>query len=493
MRVWPQFRSSLTWDVAAVTTYFTVSLLFWYLGLVPDLAIVRDRAPGHSGAGGVYGLLALGWRGSNAAWHRYRIAYGLLGGLATPLVISVHSIVSMDFAIANLPGWHSTIFPPYFVAGALFSGFAMVLTLMLPVRHLYRLENVITEAHLDNMGKMMLVTGWIVTYSVRRARSSSPGSAATRFEMWSTSTLRPFGPYAAAFWIVIFCNVMTFRRCSGRASVRTAPMLLFIVTLFVQLGMWMERFMLIVTSQAEDFLPSSWRSYRPSAIDLTILFGTISFFLFLFLLFLRFVPFIPISDLKQMRFELRREAREDAGSAMRHARSSLSSTRPRRSSAPRRSRARARLHAARGLHAKPDARARREARGAALEDPRSASSRRASPALATAFLIIWFCNAVNYPLNVGGRPLDSIVADIPIMFETTVLFAGIGAFSAALATNRLPRLHDDVGASTGSRAPRSTASGFASIATIPALHERVIDHELDQLGAVAVRRPEEAP
>jgi molybdopterin-containing oxidoreductase family membrane subunit len=304
MGVWPQFRSSLPWDVVAVTTYFTVSLLFWYLGLVPDFAAVRDRAP-RTSTRRFYGVLALGWRGSQAAWNRYRIAYGLLGGIATPLVVSVHSVVSMDFAIAVLPGWHSTIFPPYFVAGALYSGFAMVLTLMLPLRRIYRLEDIITSAHLDVMGKMMLITGWIVAYSYGCELfiawlSNDP------YEMWMHLVSRPRGPFAATFWIAIFCNVLTPQVLWSKA-VRTSPVWLFLVTLFVQLGMWMERFMLIVTAQAQDFLPSSWRGYRPSPVDMMILFGTMSFFLFLFFLFLRFVPFIPMSELKAMRFEIRRE------------------------------------------------------------------------------------------------------------------------------------------------------------------------------------------
>jgi molybdopterin-containing oxidoreductase family membrane subunit len=315
MRVWPQFRSSLTWDVAAVTTYFTVSLLFWYLGLVPDLAIVRDRAPGILRRR-IYGVLALGWRGSARAWMRYRVAYGLLAGLATPLVVSVHSIVSTDFAIANLPGWHSLIFPPYFVAGALYSGFAMVVALVLPLRRLYRLENVITEAHLDVLGKMLLLTGWIVTYSYG-CEIFVAWLGGDRYEMWTHLHARPFGPIAATFWIVIFGNVVAPQALWSR-WVRVHPIPLFAVTVFAQLGMWMERFMLIVSSEQQDFLPSSWGFYAPSFVDYSILFGTISFFLFLFFLFLRFFPFIPISDLLQMRFEMRHEEEGD-GVAAAHA------------------------------------------------------------------------------------------------------------------------------------------------------------------------------
>ena len=302
MQVWPQFRSSLTWDVAAVTTYFSVSLMFWYLGLVPDLAVMRDRAP-ERWRRRLYGVFALGWTGSSREWSRYRVAYGLLGGFATPLVISVHSIVSMDFAIAQLPGWHSLIFPPYFVAGAIYSGFAMVLTLMLPARRLYRLENVITRRHLDNMGKMLLLTGSIVFYAYA-CEAFIAWYGGDAFEMYTTLVARPTGTYALVYWIVIFCNCVA-PQVLWSASVRTNPIALWIVTIFVQIGMWGERYMLIVTSEHRDFLPSSWRDYRPSAIDVSILLGTISFFLFLFLLFLRTVPFIPISELKQTKRELR--------------------------------------------------------------------------------------------------------------------------------------------------------------------------------------------
>jgi Ni/Fe-hydrogenase subunit HybB-like protein len=306
MDVWPNFRSSLPWDVVAVTTYFTISLLFWYLGCVPDFAAVRDRAPSLARRR-IYGILALGWRGTARAWNRYRIAYGLLGGLATPLVISVHSIVSMDFAIAILPGWHSTIFPPYFVAGALYSGFAMVLTLMIPIRRLYRLENVITKAHLDVLGKMLLLTGSIVAYSYV-VEIFVAWYGGDTYDAWMYLHSRISGPYAAEFWIVIFCNVLVPQVLwSGRA--RTAPYILFIVTLFVQIGMWMERFMLIVSAEAQDFLPSSWRTYRPSLVDGSILLGTIGFFLFLFFLLIRYVPFIPIAELKETRFKIEREFR----------------------------------------------------------------------------------------------------------------------------------------------------------------------------------------
>jgi Ni/Fe-hydrogenase subunit HybB-like protein len=303
MGVWPQFRSALPWDVVAVTTYFTVSLLFWYLGLLPDLAAARDRAPTFLRRR-IYGLCALGWRGDLFHWRHYQITYLVFAGLATPLVLSVHTNVSFDFAISQLPGWHSAIFPPYFVAGAIYSGFAMVLTLMIPARAIFNLQHIITKNHLDNMAKMLLVTGWVVTY----AYLVEPFMAwwgGNPYEMYVQLYSRPRGPYAWTFWSVIFCNSIQLQALWSR-RVRTSPLLLFIVAGFVQLGMWSERFMLIVTALNRDFLPSSWHMYKPSWVDWSILGGTCSFFLFLFLVFLRFVPFIPISEMKEMVHEMGR-------------------------------------------------------------------------------------------------------------------------------------------------------------------------------------------
>jgi len=302
MGVWPQFRSSLTWDVVAVSTYFTVSLLFWYLGLIPDLAAVRDFAP-ERWRRRIYGVFALGWHGSAAAWRRHRIAYGVLAGIAAPLVVSVHSIVSMDFAIGVLPGWHSTIFPPYFVAGAIYSGFAMVLTLMIPARRLYRLEHVITRDHLDKMAKLLLVTGTLVTYAyaVEIYCAWVGGDA---FERHLLLEVRPRGPMAPLFWLVIACNCGSPLLLWSR-RVRRSTLALFALSLTIQLGMWLERLMLIVSSESADFLPAIFHGYRPTLIDGGLLFGTLAFFCFLFLLFLRFVPFIPLTELKALEFELR--------------------------------------------------------------------------------------------------------------------------------------------------------------------------------------------
>jgi Ni/Fe-hydrogenase subunit HybB-like protein len=302
MGVWPQFRSSLTWDVAAVSTYLTVSVLFFYLGLIPDLAAMRDHAP-ERWRQRAYALFALGWRGSAANWRRHRVAYGVLAGIAAPLVVSVHSIVSMDFAIAVLPGWHSTIFPPYFVAGAIYSGFAMVLTLMIPARRLYRLTHVITTEHLDKMAKMLLVTGTLVTYAYL-VEAYCAWTRGDTFERHLMLQVRPHGPLALLFWTVIACNCGS-PLCLWFRRVRRSAWALFLLSLSVQLGMWLERFMLIVSSQSADFLPSAWHGYRPSLVDGALLLGTLSFFSFLFLGFLRLVPFIPVSELKAFNHELR--------------------------------------------------------------------------------------------------------------------------------------------------------------------------------------------
>ena len=296
MGVWPQFRSPLIWDVFAVSTYATVSLLFWFVGLIPDLATLRDRS--HSRIGRiVYGMLAMGWRGSARHWQRYEMAYLLLAGLATPLVVSVHTVVSFDFAVAILPGWHSTIFPPFFVAGAIYSGFAMVLTLAIPLRAAYHLEDFITERHLQNMAKILLVTGLIVSYGYLIEAFMSWYSG-NEFE-WYMATNRMRGPYAPFYWALIFCNavvpqVLWFKRA------RTNVPLLFVVALVVNIGMWLERFIIVVTSLHRDFLPSSWGMYYPTRWDLATFVGTLGLFASLFFLFIRFLPMISISEMRMI-------------------------------------------------------------------------------------------------------------------------------------------------------------------------------------------------
>jgi molybdopterin-containing oxidoreductase family membrane subunit len=310
--VWPQFKSALPWDAAAVATYFTVSLLFWYLGLVPDLASARDRVSGRLRRR-IYGLLALGWRGAARQWRHYNVVYLLLAGLATPLVISVHSVVSLDFAISQLPGWHSTIFPPYFVVGAIYSGFAMVLILLIPIRRVFALEDVITARHLDNMAKLLLTMGWLMAYAyIVEAFIAWYGG--NLYEHYAIDVARPLGPYRWLFWLMLACNVLT-PQLFWSARMRTSPPALLAGSVAILLGMWLERFIIIVASLNRDFLPSSWHFYQPTWVDLSILGGSICFFVFLFLLFIRFLPFIPLSELRTIRYETRSEERAEERAA----------------------------------------------------------------------------------------------------------------------------------------------------------------------------------
>ena len=298
MEVWPQFRSSLTWDIAAISTYAGVSLLFWYVGLVPDLAAARDAAPERWRAR-LYGFFALGWRGAASHWRAYRMAYLLLAGLATPLVVSVHSIVSLDFTVTKLPGWHSTIFPPYFVAGAIFSGFAMVLTLVIPLRRFMGLEWAITPRHLDNLAKVLLASGSIVAYSY----VVEPFMAWYSGDPWDGFALlasRPFDGFAGVYWLTVAANVV-LPQLLWIPRLRRSVAFLFTASLVIQVGMWCERFVIVVGSLHRDFLPSSWGDYAPSPVDLALLIGSICFFAFLFLLFLRLVPCVAISELKEQR------------------------------------------------------------------------------------------------------------------------------------------------------------------------------------------------
>ena len=296
MDIWPQFRSPLIWDVFAVGTYLTVSLLFWGLGMIPDLATFRDRAK-HLVTKRIFGMLAMGWRGSAIHWERYEMASLMLAGLSTPLVLSVHSVVSFDFAISIIPGWHTTIFPPYFVAGAIYAGFAMVLTLMIPLRALYGLQDFITERHLDNMGKVMLVAGLIVAY----------GYFMEQFMAWYSASLyegfmmqnRMFGPYGVVYWALILCNILVPQMLWSR-RVRLSTLWLFVVSMFINVGMWLERFIIVVGSLHRDYLPSSWDMYYPTIWDWALYLGTIGFFLLAFFLFVRGLPLIAIHEIRSL-------------------------------------------------------------------------------------------------------------------------------------------------------------------------------------------------
>jgi molybdopterin-containing oxidoreductase family membrane subunit len=296
MALWPQFRSPLVWDVFAVSTYFTVSLIFWFIGVMPDLATVRDKAQ-TKWKRILYGMGSLGWRGSARHWQHHQTAYLLLAALATPLVLSVHSVVSFDFSVAQLPGWHSAIFPPFFVAGAIYSGFSMVLNLMIPIRRMYGLENLITERTLNNMACIMLATCWMVAYGyiMEAFMAWYSGDVFEKAMMWN----RAFGEYAWVFWLLITANTLIPQALWSR-WVRTHDLALFFAALSANLGMWLERFIIVVQSLHHDFVPSSWAMYYPTAWDWATLLGSIGLFLTLQFLFMRYIPMISISESREL-------------------------------------------------------------------------------------------------------------------------------------------------------------------------------------------------
>jgi molybdopterin-containing oxidoreductase family membrane subunit len=297
MGIWPQFRSPLIWDVFAVSTYGIVSLLFWYTGLIPDLATLRDRTR-NKHLGRLFGVFALGWRGSARHWQRYEKAYLLLAGMSTPLVLSVHTVVSFDFSVGIIPGWHATIFPPYFVAGAIYAGFAMVLLLAIPLRKWYHVEDFVTMRHLENMAKVTLVTGLVVVYGYGMEAFYGWYSANQyeKFMVWNRAW---HGPYAWTYWLLIFCNGLVPQTLWIK-RLRTNTTWLFIMALIVSVGMWLERFVIIVTSLHRDFLPSSWDMYYPTVWDFSTFFGTVGMFILLFFLFVRVLPMISIFEMRTM-------------------------------------------------------------------------------------------------------------------------------------------------------------------------------------------------
>ncbi|HEX7077092.1 MAG TPA: NrfD/PsrC family molybdoenzyme membrane anchor subunit [Candidatus Eisenbacteria bacterium] len=301
--LWVNFRSPLVWDVFAVSTYFTISLCFWYTGLIPDFASIRDRSSGWRRT--IYGWLSLGWRGSERHWQHYERAYMMLAGLATPLVLSVHSVVSFDFATAILPGWHSTIFPPYFVAGAIFSGFAMVVTLLVILRKVFHMEEYITLHHLENMNKVILVTGMMVGYAYLTEFfvAMYSGNQFEGFTFWNRAT----GPFAWAYWIMVGCNVVApqvfwFKRF------RRSIVVMFIVSILVNVGMWFERYTIIISSLSRDFLPANWAYYRPTIFDYLVLAGSFGWFFMWFLLFCRFFPAISMAEVKGVLWTAKKNA-----------------------------------------------------------------------------------------------------------------------------------------------------------------------------------------
>jgi Ni/Fe-hydrogenase subunit HybB-like protein len=305
MTLWPNFRSPLIWDVFAVSTYGSVSAIFWFTGLIPDFATFRDKTQ-VPGLKKLFGTLAMGWRGSARHWHRYENAYLILAGLSTPLVLSVHTVVSFDFAVSVLPGWHATIFPPYFVAGAIYAGFAMVLTLLIPLRALYRLQDMITMRHIENMAKVMLVTGMVVVYGYM-CELFFGWYTGNEYERFMLKNRIYFGPYAWSYWLLMICNFLVPQLMWSKKLRQKIPVV-FIVCMFINVGMWLERFVIIVTSLHRDFLPSSWEMYYPTRWDFMTLAGTIGLFITLIFVFVRLLPMISI-------FEVRMLVHEQAGDA----------------------------------------------------------------------------------------------------------------------------------------------------------------------------------
>ena len=452
MGVWPNFRSPLLWDVFAVSIYGTVSLLFWYVGLIPDLATQRDRSKSKIKQW-IYGFFALGWRGSQRHWQHYEIAYLLLAGLSTPLVLSVHSIVSMDFAVSQLPGWHTTIFPPYFVAGAIFSGFAMVITLMVICRKAFGLEQVITMRHFDYMAKIILVTGWMVgyAYSLEFFVAWYSGNPSELYVFVNRAT----GDYAWAYWTMVSCNVLV-PQLFWFKKVRQSLVALFVISIFVNIGMWFERFVIIVTSLHHDFLPSSWDYFRPTIWDFACLVGGFGLFFTLFCLFVRFVPMVATAEVKTVLPEADPHYTSAAAPA-------VPAVLPPLPSAPRYGLL-AEFTTPAGLyHACESVRDAGFSRWDAHTPfpvhglDRAMGLRRsklpwlvfalAMAGAAGGFLLQTWVHSVAYPSVISGKPYFAWPAYIPVTFELAVLGGALGAVFGILAFNRLPRHHHPVFAS----------------------------------------------
>jgi molybdopterin-containing oxidoreductase family membrane subunit len=441
--VWPQAYSPLWWDFFAISTYAIVSLLFWYIGLLPDLASLRDRATTRTRFL-FYGVLSLGWRGSQRHWHHYETACLLLAGLATPLVVSVHTIVSFDFATSVIPGWHATFFPPYFVAGAIFSGFAMVLTLMIPIRRLFGLEDLITIKHLECMAKVVLTTGMIVgyAYTTEFFLAWYSGDEVERFVF----TNRAFGPYAWAYWIMFSCNVLSPQILWFKAA-RTSPWVLFGVSIAVNIGMWFERFVIIVTSLHRDFLPSSWSYFIPTWVDVGQMLGHMGLFVTLLLLFVRYLPMINAAEVKRLLPEAPAGPSPNGEEQFVTPSSSGSPAAVlARFSGPAELLAAARQMRALGYQ-------RLDAFGPLpVEGMREVLGSRRSPlpwftliggitGLALAVAGLYYIHLIDYPLIVGGKQPGSWQGFIPIMFEMTILLGAFGTVLGLLCLCRLPRFY----------------------------------------------------
>ena len=451
--IYPNFRSPLSWDFAAVATYATVSTCFWYYGLIPDFATMRDRATGWLRPR-IYGLLAIGWRGSARHWHNYETGYLMLAGLATPLVVSVHTIVSFDFATSVIPGWHTTIFPPYFVTGAIFSGLSMVITLIVPLRILCGLKDVVPTRHLENMCKLILATGLLMGYGYT-IEVASAWYGGNPYEEYVVSN-RATGPYAWCYWTMILCNVC-FPQLFWFKWFRTTPWAMFCVAILVNVGMWFERFVIVVVSLSRDYLPSSWMMFYPTWVDLALLAGGFGLFATPFLLFIRFVPMIALSEVKACLPEAdphhHPESVESPRSDQPPAIEYNSEIPPYAALA--RFRSPADLVAAAGriraagyrrfdtyspfpIHGMDEA----------MGLPRSKvpvfTLAGAFFGLAFAQSLQWYQSVIAYPLITGGKPLNSTEAFVPISFETTILYASFGSIAGMLLLNGLPRLYHPV-------------------------------------------------
>ena len=452
--IWPQWRSPLLWDVFAVSTYGTVSLMFWYIGLIPDLATVRDSAK-QRWSRLTAGIFALGWRGEARQWQRHQMLYLIFAGLATPLVLSVHSIVSFDFATGIVPGWHSTIFPPYFVAGAVFAGFAMVSTLVIPIRKIYGMEDLITPRHLDNMGKIILVTGLFVSYGYASDIFMAYFSGETA-EVYMTNN-RMFGPYAYIFWGAILCNVIVPQVLWVR-SIRMNPITLFIVSQFINVGMWYERYMIVITSLHRDYLPSSWGMYAGTRWDWMLYIGTMFFFMFCVLMFIKLLPMISAFEIRELLHHAHAPPsdevcdKDDPGSNL----PTVLLLRPED------------LYGTVAEFDTPerliDAAARVTADGYSevrayaplpLEDLPEAlhlPPTRMPTAMCiggiigglSAFAFQTWATTIDYPWNIGGRPNFSWPSFVPLTFELTILGASLTGMVTLLIRNRFPQLYHPI-------------------------------------------------
>ena len=468
--LFPNFRSALSWDFAAISTYGLVSLMFWYVGLIPDLATLRDRAKTPFRRS-IYGFFALGWRGSGRHWHNYEMAYLLLAGLATPLVVSVHTIVSFDFATAVLPGWHSTIFPPYFVTGAIFSGLAMVITLLVPLRRLCGIEDLVTITHLQNMCKLILVTSLIIGYAYGTELFMA-WYAGNRFEQY-TFVNRIFGPYGWCFAIMILCNVMIPQLLWFRWF-RTTPWAMFVLSLFVNVGMWFERFVIVTTSLHRDFLPSSWKMFYPTTSDYVQLAGGFGLFTTLFLIFIRFLPMVAISEVKAC---LPAADPHGAGHGeIEHAEADLTCAAPvvkpiagpsfgllARFAGPAELLSAAkRLHAAgyRCLDSYSPFPIHGMERALRLRRSRVPAFVFTGGAIGVVFAqwVENYQSTVGYPVIVFGKPLNSWEAFVPISFETMILYASVASVLGMLFLNGLPRFYHPV--FRGKTFARASDNGF---------------------------------